>query len=201
MKQKDTPNDHVGKALRLEATVYNVVCTATFTEKLNLEEIAWQHGGEIDLQSFAALKLRIANPKATALVFSTGKIVCTGCSSVVHAKLAVDIFYRMVLTVHPQVRIQNVDIQNLVFSGTFPPLDLPRFARSVELESYYNPKSFPGLFLDVHALAENADRAKVLIFLSGKFVLTGVRSNEVRDSLLHEPLTTRSFHDSFAFFL
>lgn len=39
-------------------------------------------------QCFAAVIMRIREPKTTALVFASGKMVCTGAKSEEHSKLA-----------------------------------------------------------------------------------------------------------------
>jgi TATA-box binding protein (TBP) (component of TFIID and TFIIIB) len=39
-------------------------------------------------QRFAAVIMRIRDPKTTALVFASGKMVCTGAKSEEHSKLA-----------------------------------------------------------------------------------------------------------------
>ena len=62
-------------------SVSNVVATANFGVKLDLRRIAWSCCGEYNPDSFAAASLRLRNPKTTALVFSSGRLVCTGAPS------------------------------------------------------------------------------------------------------------------------
>ena len=115
--------------LDIIATIHNVVATAAFDQPLNLAEIAWRHAGELDPDSFAAVKLRLQSPRSTGLMFATGKMVVTGCSSELTSKLAIDAYYRIVLTVHPTARLKDVTIENMVFSGTLcAPVDLPKLA-------------------------------------------------------------------------
>ena len=59
--------------------IHNVVSTISFQTPLDLPLIAWTYHGEYNPSAFAAVQLRLPNPKTTALVFSSGKMVCTGC--------------------------------------------------------------------------------------------------------------------------
>lgn len=60
-------------------TIHNVVATVSFQTQLDLPRIAWEYHGEYNPSAFAAVQLRLPDPRTTALIFSSGKMVCTGC--------------------------------------------------------------------------------------------------------------------------
>lgn len=67
----------------------NIVCTVNLGCKLDLKKIALHaRNAEYNPKRFAAVIMRIRDPRTTALIFSSGKMVCTGakrfvwCSSI-----------------------------------------------------------------------------------------------------------------------
>ena len=64
-----------------EVTVQNMVATVDLKAKLNLTTIALSLGMEnieYEPEQFPGLVYRIDDPKVVALLFATGKVVCTG---------------------------------------------------------------------------------------------------------------------------
>jgi transcription initiation factor TFIID TATA-box-binding protein len=60
----------------------NIVATVNLDCQLNLKDIALRaRNAEYNPKRFAAVIMRIRDPKTTALIFSTGKIVVTGAKS------------------------------------------------------------------------------------------------------------------------
>ena len=84
-------------------TIFNVVATANFGCSFDLVRVAWELNGEYNPKTFAAVQLRIDRPKTTALVFGSGKVVCTGASSENAAWIALGIYLRKLSRLHPQV--------------------------------------------------------------------------------------------------
>jgi len=78
-----------------EVRVSNLVATALFNVKIDLEALAWHAHGDYAPASFAAVQIRITHPTATALVFSSGRLVskrgCAAPAFVVHASHAVQV--------------------------------------------------------------------------------------------------------------
>jgi len=57
----------------------NIVCTVNLGCKLDLKKIALHaRNAEYNPKRFAAVIMRIRDPRTTALIFSSGKMVCTG---------------------------------------------------------------------------------------------------------------------------
>ena len=62
--------------------VQNVVASGAFDQKIDLLHIAASlDRAEYNPESFPGLVLRVSDPKAVFLLFSTGKLVCTGGKS------------------------------------------------------------------------------------------------------------------------
>ena len=72
-----------------EPVIHNMVATATLGMKLDLKSIATRaNNAEFNPKRFPAVVLRIRDPKTTALVFSSGKMVLTGAKEEAAAKTA-----------------------------------------------------------------------------------------------------------------
>lgn len=152
--------------------ISNVVVTCSFNCAINLEELAWKYHGEYSPSSFAAVQLRLPVPQTTSLFFSTGKLVVTGARSESAALTAVQILYHLLRTLHPEARVTDVSVQNIVSSSAFPgAVNIDAMSKKLLVSSLYTPDLFPGLRLKL-----NDPKMKVLLFLKGRVVLTGGRN-------------------------
>jgi len=71
--------------------VQNVVASGEFDQKIDLLHIAASlDRAEYNPESFPGLVLRVSDPKAVFLLFSTGKLVCTGAKKEVEVTRAVE---------------------------------------------------------------------------------------------------------------
>ncbi|KAH1199481.1 TATA-box-binding protein [Glycine max] len=141
-------------------TLQNIVSTVSLDCKLELKSIALQaRNAEYNPKRFAAVIMRIREPKTTALIFASGKMVCTGAKSEQQSKLAAR---------------KDFKIQNIVGSCDVKfPIRLEGLAYSHGAFSSYEPELFPGLIYRM-----KQPKIVLLIFVSGKIVLTGAK---VRD--------------------
>ena len=74
----------------LEIVIQNVVATATLDQKFNLLDIMKVFRNvEYRPKKFPGLVFRLKRPKTATLIFSTGKMVCTGAKSEKIARSAV----------------------------------------------------------------------------------------------------------------
>lgn len=63
-------------------TIQNIVSTVDLDCNLDLKQIAWKgRNTEYNPNRFAAVVMRLREPKTTALVFRSGKMVVTGAKS------------------------------------------------------------------------------------------------------------------------
>lgn len=71
--------------------IENIVASASLGIKIPLEKmIKFLDGTEYEPEQFPGLVLRMKNPKVAFLLFSSGKIVCTGARKVKDVEFAID---------------------------------------------------------------------------------------------------------------
>jgi len=84
-----TPGGEVRHGSGITPILQNLVSTVNLDTKLDLKQIALKaRNAEYNPRRFAAVIMRIREPKTTALIFGSGKVVCTGAKSEDLAKLA-----------------------------------------------------------------------------------------------------------------
>ena len=95
----------------------NVVATVNLNCKLNLKDIALHaRNAEYNPKRFAAVIMRIREPKSTALIFASGKMVVTGAKSENEARLAARKYARILQKLNYPVTFKEFKIQNMVGS-------------------------------------------------------------------------------------
>ena len=155
--------------------IENIVASATFGIRVPLEKMV-EHleGTEYEPQQFPGLVYRVKNPKAAILVFSSGKIVCTGARSIADVRKAVEKVAMMIRSLKIDVpKKYKIQIENIVASAQIPArLDLDKIVFESE-NSEYEPDQFPGL---VYRMKN--PNATFLLFGSGKVICTGIRKIE-----------------------
>eukprot|EP01012_Entosiphon_sulcatum_P056077 TRINITY_DN7909_c0_g1_i1.p1 TRINITY_DN7909_c0_g1~~TRINITY_DN7909_c0_g1_i1.p1 ORF type:complete len:293 (+),score=66.58 TRINITY_DN7909_c0_g1_i1:38-880(+) len=157
----------------LTPVIENCVCQCHLGTNLDLREIAIRaRNMEYNPQSFSACVMRMREPRATALIFSTGKMILTGCKSEEEAKLAAKKCARLIQKLGFNVRFLQYRVQNVValIDVRFP-IRLEQLHRRYLTESTYEPEVFPSL---TYRLTE--PKLTAMIFCSGKVVFTGARS-------------------------
>ena len=102
-----------------QVRISNLVATALFNRKIDLPSLAWSTSGDYNPAGFAAVQIRLLRPAATALVFASGRLVTTGACSESAALTSIYIFYRMIRNLHPDLAIQQIEIQNIVAAACF----------------------------------------------------------------------------------
>ncbi|KAL9251394.1 TATA-box-binding protein-like protein [Drosera capensis] len=156
-------------------TLQNIVSTVNLDCKLDLKSIALQaRNAEYNPKRFAAVIMRIREPKTTALIFASGKMVCTGAKSEQQSKLAARKYARIIQKLGFPAKFKDFKIQNIVGSCDVKfPIRLEGLAFSHGAFSSYEPELFPGLIYRM-----KQPKIVLLIFVSGKIVLTGAKVRE-----------------------
>jgi transcription initiation factor TFIID TATA-box-binding protein len=156
-------------------TIQNVVATAALGQEVDLNSILRAFPGtEYRPETFPGLVYKLKNPRATALIFRTGKMVCTGTTSERQAKRAVNSIVDelkrggIVITGKTEIQIQNI----VASAGLGGSIDLEKTMFSLE-RTMYEPEQFPGLIYRM-----NDPKVVILIFSSGKLVCTGAKKEE-----------------------
>ncbi|ETE67237.1 TATA-box-binding protein, partial [Ophiophagus hannah] len=133
--------------------------------KLDLKTIALRaRNAEYNPKRFAAVIMRIREPRTTALIFSSGKMVCTGAKSEEQSRLAARKYARVVQKLGFPAKFLDFKIQNMVGSCDVKfPIRLEGLVLTHQQFSSYEPELFPGL---IYRMIK--PRIVLLIFVSGK---------------------------------
>eukprot|EP01104_Vermistella_antarctica_P004926 TRINITY_DN15349_c0_g1_i1.p1 TRINITY_DN15349_c0_g1~~TRINITY_DN15349_c0_g1_i1.p1 ORF type:complete len:267 (-),score=46.58 TRINITY_DN15349_c0_g1_i1:172-972(-) len=153
----------------------NVVSTVNLGTRLDLKKIALKaRNAEYKPQRFPAVIVRIRKPQTTALIFASGKVVCTGARSEDMSRLAARKYARMIQKLDFPAKFMDFEVRNIVGSCDVKfPIRLEGLAYAHNQFSSYEPELFPGL---IYRMVQ--PKVVLLIFVSGKIVLTGARFRE-----------------------
>jgi transcription initiation factor TFIID TATA-box-binding protein len=163
----------------MEPKLQNIVSTGNLNSHLDLREIALKaKNAEYNPKRFAAVIMRIREPeKSTALIFTSGKMVCTGAKSEELSKTAARSYAKVIKRIgYSKVQLSEFKIQNIVGSSEVNfSISLESISSSKEHQKFsrYEPELFPGLIYKMHK-----PKIVLLIFVSGKIVLTGAKTKE-----------------------
>ncbi|MDD5650751.1 MAG: TATA-box-binding protein [Candidatus Nanoarchaeia archaeon] len=160
-------------AKKNDLKIQNIVASTSLEHDIPLIKLAETlPNTEYNPEQFPGLVIRIKDPKTSALIFSSGKVVCTGAKSVPKLKESISCIIKSIAKIGIRIKIKpKIKIQNVVASGNINmDLNLNKLAMKLE-NTEYEPEQFPGL---VYKLA--GTRATFLLFSNGKIVCTGTTS-------------------------
>ncbi|KAI5168473.1 transcription initiation factor TFIID TATA-box-binding protein [Pancytospora epiphaga] len=169
------PEQTIAQKTGILPQLQNVVATVNLNCKLDLKNIALHaRNAEYNPKRFAAVIMRIRDPKTTALIFASGKMVVTGAKSEKASKIASQRYAKIIHKLGFNAQFTEFKVQNIVSS-----CDL-KFCIKLEGLAYahsnycsYEPELFPGL---IYRMVK--PKIVLLIFVSGKIVLTGAKVRE-----------------------
>ncbi|AGO13992.1 AaceriAGR134Wp [[Ashbya] aceris (nom. inval.)] len=174
-ESKDGMDGDHGTTSGIVPTLQNIVATVNLDCRLDLKTVALHaRNAEYNPKRFAAVIMRIREPKTTALIFASGKMVVTGAKSEDDSKLASRKYARIIQKIGFSAKFTDFKIQNIVGSCDVKfPIRLEGLAFSHGTFSSYEPELFPGL---IYRMVK--PKIVLLIFVSGKIVLTGAKQRE-----------------------
>jgi len=152
--------------------VCNAVVLCQTSRELNLAKVCETVPRSVYRPNrFPAVVVKFKRPRGTCLVFRTGKMIVTGTKNENDAKCTAALLSNAI----DGGEIRSAKLLNLVGSATMDfKIDLEKI-----ITTYDNPKIamlekelFPGLIF-------KTDLATVLLFDSGKMIITGVKSLEI----------------------
>ena len=166
-------------------TVHNVVLTINLGVTLWLPDVADKlKYVEYNPSRFSAVTFRLKHPKTTALLFSSGKLVCTGARNIFEATLACYKYVKCIREkVNAKASLYDLTVQNIVSSvHMYFAINLTKFHAKFANQCTYEMSLFPGaIWRDKKAKSALV----VLIFKSGHLVITGAkRKEELEDTFL-----------------
>ena len=164
----------------IQVKIQNVVASVDLFLKINLEKAAatLMKSSEVSYipEQFPGLVVKIKQPKTSALVFSSGKMVITGAKSADEIHMAVDVLREILrkgTNTKGKPKPPAITVQNIVASGNIGcKINLELAALLLE-NSMYEPEQFPGL---IYRLQE--PKTVLLLFQSGNIVCTGAKKED-----------------------
>jgi transcription initiation factor TFIID TATA-box-binding protein len=157
--------------------IVNVVASTGIGQEINLKQATLAlDGADYDPKRFPGLVYRTKEPKTAALIFRSGKIVCTGAKSINDVYKGLEKVFQSLRNIGIDVKgTPEIKVQNIVASADLHSvLNLNAVATGLGLENIeYEPEQFPGL---VYRLSD--PKVVILLFGSGKLVVTGGKTPE-----------------------
>ena len=163
--------------------VQNIVATTSLGKPIPLTKLARTQGNtEYNPEQFPGLVLRVKEPKSAVLVFSSGKLVCTGTKSIIQVKKVIDSVIKQLRKINVIITDKpKVEVQNIVASGSIN-ISLNLNYLALELQNTeYEPEQFPGL---VYKLFQPS--TTFLLFSNGKLVCTGTKNRKQLDESMSQ---------------
>ncbi len=158
--------------------IVNIVVSTSLEHDIPLEKMAATlPNTEYNPEQFPGLVIRIKEPKTSALIFSSGNVVCTGARTLKEIDESIEKIIKSLEKINIKITAKpKIKIQNMVASGSIGmELNLNTLAMKLD-NTEYEPEQFPGL---VYKLAGGEKgKATFLLFSNGKIVCTGTKSEE-----------------------
>jgi len=157
----------------LKTHIENMVSAITLNQKIDVKNFASKVSGvEYNPENFPGVVFRIKEPKLAMLIFSSGKVICTGARNKKDIDVALEKLKKKLN--EAKIRLKGkprVEIQNIVASSDLElKVNLDLLATEC-VNTEYEPEQFPGL---VFRLDE--PKTVMLIFRSGKIIITGAKN-------------------------
>ncbi|MBD3259861.1 TATA-box-binding protein [Candidatus Woesearchaeota archaeon] len=180
--KKKTTVSKTKEAKPKKIEIVNIVVSGQVDQdKIPLEKMAATlPNTEYNPEQFPGLVLRIREPKTSALIFNSGKIVCTGAKNMEKVEQAMGKIVEALKKIGVNIKSKpQYQVQNMVASGDIG-MEINLNTLAIKLENTeYEPEQFPGL---VYKL--KGTHATFLLFTNGQIVCTGTKSKaEVEDAV------------------
>jgi len=155
--------------------IQNVVTTGTLNQKIDLNAVV-KGFPSVDYrpETFPGLVFRLKKPKTATLIFSSGKMVCTGARSEKESRKAILKVVKelkkggTIILNKPDVKVVNI-VASVSLGEN---VDLEKATYTLE-KAMYEPEQFPGL---IYRMDE--PKVVILIFTSGNLVVTGAKKEQ-----------------------
>jgi transcription initiation factor TFIID TATA-box-binding protein len=184
MNEGKIANKNFNQNKEIDYKIANVVATVSFklNEKIDLLKILNKiEDTEYNPEIFPGLVLRIREPKATFLIFSSGKMILTGLKDVPYAVSAVNKLMKKFKEVKINLSNPDIKITNIVASVDFHSfINLNKAIINMD-NVMYEPEVFPAL---IYHMQE--PRAVFLIFSTGKIICTKIKNKKDLIKVVYE---------------
>jgi len=164
---------------KLTIKIENVVASGTLRHGIDLNAVVKAFlDAEYRPKRFPGLVFRLKKPRTSTLIFSSGKMICTGARSEKEAERALRKLVRVLkeggilIMGKPEIKIVNI-VASVNLGGSVDLLEFYESESDMGGKIIYEPEQFPGL---IYRMED--PRAVILLFSNGKMVCTGARKGE-----------------------
>jgi transcription initiation factor TFIID TATA-box-binding protein len=163
--------------------ITNIVASVSLKTQIDLNLLAEKYQEvEHNVNNFPGVRIRFTNPKCTALLYENGEMILTGLKQTASIPIIINkvttklIMNDFKVPAEPEFRIVNMAVSGQLKKRI--DLDLA----SVVLDrTIYEPEVFPGMVLRM----DIPNRCVFLVFMNGKFVVTGLTNKEqIKESVI-----------------
>lgn len=171
-EREDEEETTQGPGIKLQ----NVVATINLGVQIDLEKLSQTvSNAEYNPRRFSAVIMRIREPRTTALIFHSGKMIVTGAKTEQDSRTAAKKYVQIIQKVGFAAHFRDYKIQNMTATCDMGfPIRLEGLVYAHSQQATYEPELFPGL---VYKMAN--PKVVFLVFVSGKVVATGAKSEEI----------------------
>ncbi|MBD3261175.1 MAG: TATA-box-binding protein [Candidatus Altiarchaeales archaeon] len=158
--------------MSIPVKIENMVSAITLDQEIDLPKFVKKvKGVEYNPNKFPGAIFRVREPKLAMLIFSSGKVICTGARSKKDISAAVDHLKKKLKEGGVKIKKEPiVEVQNIVASSDVGmKVNLDTIAMQC-WNTEYEPEQFPGL---VYRLDD--PKTVMLIFRSGRMIITGAK--------------------------
>uniref|UniRef100_A0A915IS69 TATA box-binding protein-like 1 n=1 Tax=Romanomermis culicivorax TaxID=13658 RepID=A0A915IS69_ROMCU len=154
----------------IDLQIRNVVAMFTCCCHVDLRKFATCSCHVIYERSRGVAMKQLKNPRCYVKIWSSGKIILTGCHSETDAKVAARRIARLLQrTIGPQVKFANFRVTNIMATCKLPfPLRIESMAKRYPRESSYEPELNVGLLW-----RSIIPKATLRIYTTGSVTVTG----------------------------
>ncbi|MHA1647865.1 MAG: TATA-box-binding protein [Promethearchaeota archaeon] len=161
---------------RVTLRIENIVASVNFHCHLPLETLLEKYKDIEKKENFPGLIVKMKKPKATILIFSSGKMVCTGIRLTKYVPIVVEKVTHKIQNAGIEITQKpDIKVENIVVRGDFhSPINLDIASLALN-RAIYEPEVFPGLIYKLTV----PNKVCFLIFSSGRIICTGAHDNDV----------------------
>lgn len=161
------------------ARVVNMTCTFELNSNLDLKLIADKiDHAQYSKVPFNVTRIKLNNPKGTAMIYKNGKVVVVGCSSLENVRTIANTLDTKMKLLGYLTDVKSLQVRNIVGA-----VDLKRTLKVCDgVHASYEPELFPGMMMPL------SYNIQATFFKNGKVFMTGATSIEDLDAAYVELL-------------
>uniref|UniRef100_K3WVG6 TATA-box-binding protein n=1 Tax=Globisporangium ultimum (strain ATCC 200006 / CBS 805.95 / DAOM BR144) TaxID=431595 RepID=K3WVG6_GLOUD len=161
--------------------IVNMLAHGSLRSPIDVKQLALQvRNADYTPRGFNALVIRFQTPKASLLVYRSGKFLIVGSKSEADTHQALDKFRSILKKLSYPSDLSKFTIANVVGSADLGfKVRLEGLAREHSRFCTYEPELFPGLIYRVVK-----PKCTLLVFVSGKIIITGYKTREEGEDVL-----------------